>query len=97
VSVIGFRCFKDALAYVVLDGTPDVPEVIEHAVVRMPSPDGCSHVGAGYETAAVFFFFGCVDCSELMRGHDEDGPGGVLEDVVGGRASGSGHGAARPA
>jgi hypothetical protein len=31
----------------------------------------------------VFLLFGCFDCSDLMRGHDEDGPRGVLADVVG--------------
>jgi hypothetical protein len=36
MSVVGFRCSKDALACVVLDGTRDEPHLIEHHHIRVP-------------------------------------------------------------
>ena len=39
MAAIGFRCHKDALAYVVADGTPNAPILLEHRYVRMPADD----------------------------------------------------------
>jgi hypothetical protein len=39
VAVIGFRCYGDALAYVVLDGAVDDPVLVEHDHLRMPRGD----------------------------------------------------------
>lgn len=36
MAVIGFRCFKNALSYVVLSGDADAPTVDDHAHVSFP-------------------------------------------------------------
>jgi hypothetical protein len=38
MAAIGFRCSKDAIAYVVVDGTSQDPVLVEHA--RIPFPAG---------------------------------------------------------
>jgi hypothetical protein len=37
MSVIGFRCFPDAFAFVVLNGTQQNPHVIAHEKISFPS------------------------------------------------------------
>jgi hypothetical protein len=44
MAVIGFRCAKDALTYVVLDGTTDEPVVVEHRMTTMPKTDRASQL-----------------------------------------------------
>jgi len=39
MPVIGFRCYPNALAFVVLDGTLAAPSVLEHSHVAMPDDE----------------------------------------------------------
>lgn len=39
MPALGFRCQADAITYVVLSGTRDVPAVVDHGVTRMPRGD----------------------------------------------------------
>lgn len=39
MAVVGFRCHKDALTYVVLDGDRSDPRVLDHGSTRMPKSD----------------------------------------------------------
>jgi hypothetical protein len=39
MPVIGFRCHKDALACVVLDGSVDEPQLLEQHFIRMPKAE----------------------------------------------------------
>lgn len=37
MSVLGVRCHKDKFAFVVIDGSPDAPRIVDHGLRRLPA------------------------------------------------------------